>query len=111
MQHPGGGFSLPRAWKASGGSSTEIMQMMPNVGRICAGLRGSRDTKESHSKAHAPDAFTSAFKMLLFFNWGCFTVPGSVSNSVLFIRFSHAELFTSFTLESSCSAQIGWIGR
>lgn len=83
---------------------------MPNVGRICAGLRGSWDTKESHSKAHAPHAFTSAFKMLLFFSWGCFTVPGSVSNSILFIRFSHAELFTSFTSESSCSAQIGWIG-
>lgn len=84
---------------------TEIIQLMPNVGRICAGLTQRTPTARLRHQL----LFTSACKMLGFFSWGGFTVSGSVSNSILFIPISDTELFNIFTVESSCHIQMGCI--
>lgn len=84
---------------------TEIIQLMPNVGRICASLTQRTPTARLRHQL----LFTSACKMLGFFSWGGFTVSGSVSNSILYIPISDTELFNIFTVESSCHIQMGCI--
>lgn len=84
---------------------TEIIQLMPNVGRICAGLTQRTPTARLRHQL----IFTSTCKMLGFFSWGGFTVSGSVSNSIFFIPISGTELFNIFTVESFCHIQMGCI--